>query len=79
MEHLSRQKLIRSTGHSVDVVHCDVSKGFGAVPHKRLLAKCERMGIRGEVGGGMEWNALPDGLKTQPTVNCFNNAYDYKS
>ena len=26
------------------------------------------------------WNALPEDVKTQPTLNCFKNAYDdYKS
>ena len=23
-----------------------------------------------------EWNALPDAVKSQPSINCFKNAYD---
>ena len=46
MEQLTR---LVDEGHSVDVVYCDFSKGFDVVPHKRLLAKCEGMGIRGKV------------------------------
>ena len=34
---------------SVDVVYCDFSKGFDVVPHRRLLAKCDGLGIRGKV------------------------------
>ena len=41
-------------GHIVGGVYCDFSKGFDVVPHRRLLAKCEGLGIRGKVLGWIE-------------------------
>ena len=31
------------------MIYCDFSKGFDVVPHRRLLAKCDGLGIRGKV------------------------------
>ena len=36
-------------GNSVDVVHLDFAKAFGNVPHKRLIQKCEGLGIKGSI------------------------------
>ena len=46
MEKLS--KLV-DEGHSVDVIYCDFNKCFDVVPHRRLLSKCDGVGIRGKV------------------------------
>ena len=49
LEYMEQLTRLVYEGHSVDVVYCDFSKGFDVVPHKRLLAKCYGMGIRGRV------------------------------
>ena len=49
LEYMEQLTKLVDEGHSVDVVYCDFSKGFDVVPHKRLLAKCDGMGIRGRV------------------------------
>ena len=36
-------------GYEVDVIYLDFCKAFDKVPHKRLLAKIERCGIKGNV------------------------------
>ena len=38
-------------GETVDIIYLDFSKAFDSVPHKRLLLKLERLGIRGQA-----WN-----------------------
>ena len=38
-------------GYEVDVIYLDFCKAFDKVPHKRLLAKIERYGIKGNVLG----------------------------
>ena len=49
LEYMEKLSKLVDEGHNVDVVYCDFSKGFDVVPHKRLLAKCEGLGIRGKV------------------------------
>ena len=38
-------------GYEVDVIYLDFCKAFDKVPHKRLLAKIERYGVKGNVLG----------------------------
>ena len=38
----------------MDIVYLDFAKAFDKVPHKRLLAKCEGLGVRGKVLGWIE-------------------------
>ena len=49
LEYMEKLTKLVDEGHSVDVIYCDFSKGFDVVPHKRLLAKCDGLGIRGKV------------------------------
>ena len=49
LEYMEKLTKLVDEGHSVDVIYCDFSKGFDVVPHRRLLAKCEGLGIRGRV------------------------------
>ena len=49
LEYMEKLTKLVDEGHSVDVVYCDFSKGFDVVPHRRLLNKCDSMGIRGKV------------------------------
>ena len=49
LEYMEKLTSLVDEGHSVDVVYCDFSKGFDVVPHRRLLAKCDGLGIRGKV------------------------------
>lgn len=44
------------SGEPVDVLYLDFQKAFDKVPHKRLLAKLEEIGVRGKVLGWIaEW------------------------
>ena len=38
----------------MDINYLDFAKAFDKVPHKRLLAKCEGLGVRGKVLGLIE-------------------------
>ena len=49
LEYMEKLTKLVDEGHSVDVIYCDFSKGFDVVPHRRLLAKCDGLGIRGKV------------------------------
>ena len=49
LEYMEKLTRLVDEGHSVDVIYCDFSKGFDVVPHRRLLAKCDGLGIRGKV------------------------------
>ena len=49
LEYMEKLTKLVDEGHCVDVIYCDFSKGFDVVPHKRLLTKCEGLGIRGKV------------------------------
>ena len=49
LEYMEKLTKLVDEGNSVDVIFCDFSKGFNVVPHRRLLAKCEGLGIRGKV------------------------------
>jgi hypothetical protein len=49
LEYMEKLTRLVDEGHSVDVIYCDFSKGFDVVPHRRLLAKCDGLGIRGNV------------------------------
>ena len=40
--------------HAMDINYLDFAKAFDKVPHKRLLAKCEGLGVRGKVLGLIE-------------------------
>ena len=48
MEYLTAAK---DQGYEVDVIYLDFCKAFDEVPHKRLLVKIERYGIKGNVLG----------------------------
>ena len=40
-------------GFGIDVIYLDYSKAFNLVPHKRLIAKLEAYGIRGDLSAWM--------------------------
>jgi len=43
---------ILDEGGCIDVIYVDFKKGFDTVPHRRLLAKISKYGIKGKV---LEW------------------------
>ena len=49
LEYLEELTRLVDQGHAVDIVYLDFAKAFDKVPHKRLLMKCEGLGIRGNV------------------------------
>ena len=49
LEYLEELTTLVDQGHAVDIVYLDFAKAFDKVPHKRLLLKCEGLGIRGKV------------------------------
>ena len=52
IEYLDELTRLVDEGHSVDVVYLDFSKAFDKVPHVRLLAKLEAVGVSGLV---LQW------------------------
>ena len=56
LEYLEKLTSLVDQGHAVDIVYLDFAKAFDKVPHQRLLAKCEGLGVRGKVLGWIaEW------------------------
>ena len=56
LEYLEDLTRLIDQGHSVDIVYLDFAKAFDKVPHRRLLRKCEGLGINGNVLGWIrEW------------------------
>ena len=56
LEYLEDLTKLIDQGHSVDIVYLDFAKAFDKVPHRRLLRKCEGLGIKGNVLGWVrEW------------------------
>ena len=49
LEYLDKLISMVDSGMDVDVVYLDFSKAFGKVPIRKLLKKCEGLGIRGKV------------------------------
>ena len=49
LEYLETLTRLVDEGHSVDIVYLDFAKAFDKVPTRRLLAKCEGLGIGGKV------------------------------
>ena len=48
LEYLEKLTRLVDEGHSVDIVYLDFAKAFDKVPIKRLLGKCEGLGIGGK-------------------------------
>ena len=56
LEYLEELTRLIDQGHAVDIVYLDFAKAFDKVPHRRLIKKCEGLGIRGRVLGWIrEW------------------------
>ena len=49
LEYLEELTRLVDQGHSVDIVYLDFAKAFDKVPHRRLIKKCEGLGISGKV------------------------------
>ena len=49
LEYLEKLTKLVDEGHSVDIVYLDFAKAFDKVPIRRLLGKCEGLGIGGKV------------------------------
>ena len=49
LEYLEELGNLVDKGHAVDIVYLDFAKAFDKVPHRRLIMKCEGLGIRGNV------------------------------
>ena len=49
LEYLETLTKLVDEGHSVDIVYLDFAKAFDKVPTRRLLAKCDGLGIGGKV------------------------------
>ena len=49
VDYLDKLTKLIDDGHNVDVLYLDFSKAFDKVPHARLMAKLDAMGIRGNV------------------------------
>ena len=45
---------ILDQGGSLDAIYCDFMKAFDKVPHKRLIYKVEKYGIKGNIIGWIE-------------------------
>ena len=54
LEYLEELTRMVDNGIAMDVVYLDFSKAFDKVPIRRLLTKCEGLGIRGKVLGWVE-------------------------
>ena len=52
LEYLEKLTSMVDSGDDMDVVYLDFSKAFDKVPVRRLLMKCEGLGIRGKV---LQW------------------------
>jgi len=49
LEHLDFISGSLSSGYPVDVIYLDFAKAFDTVPHRRLLLKLERYGLKGKL------------------------------
>ena len=49
INHLDTLTKLIDSGVPVDVLYLDFAKAFDVIPHRRLLAKCAGMGIRGKL------------------------------
>ena len=49
VDYLDKLTKLIDDGHNVDVLYLDFSKAFDKVPHARLMAKLDAMGVRGNV------------------------------
>jgi hypothetical protein len=47
-------------GECTDIIYLDLSKAFDSVPHMRLLAKMEKMGINRQTLNGARHSSLED-------------------
>ena len=54
LEYLEELTRMVDNGTAMDVIYLDFSKAFDKVPIRRLLMKCEGLGIRGKVLGWIE-------------------------
>ena len=51
LEYLEEMTKLLDSGKSVDIVYLDFAKAFDKVPIKRLISKCEGLGIGGNLLG----------------------------
>ena len=49
LEYLEDLTKLVDQGHAVDIVYLDFAKAFDKVPHRRLMMKCQGLGISGKV------------------------------
>ena len=49
LEYLEDLTKLVDQGHAVDIVYLDFAKAFNKVPHRRLMMKCQGLGISGKV------------------------------
>ena len=49
LEYLEDLTKLVDQGHAVDIVYLDFAKAFDKVPHRRLIMKCQGLGISGKV------------------------------
>ena len=54
LEYLEELTMAIDRGEDVDVLYLDFSKAFDKVPIRRLLSKCEGLGIKGKLLGWVE-------------------------
>jgi hypothetical protein len=56
LEYLEELTHLVDQGHAVDIVYLDFAKAFDKVPHRRLIMKCNGLGISGKVSAWIaEW------------------------
>ena len=54
LEYMEELTKLVDEGLSVDMLYLDFSKAFDLVPHKRLMVKLRRLGVRGKVASWVE-------------------------
>ena len=73
LEVLDRWTKLLEAGETIDVIYLDFAKAFDKVPHKRLIRKCEALGIKGKL---LQWlEAFVSGRRQRVTVNGARSAW----